>query len=150
MAHTLIALRGHINDVDKFIRELRSQYLPYDSYDEKTKKMTRGLLNLRVCPIQLYDISYPKPFQDVVNNTLFSGGTGEPQRKSMKKYISLVRKFLGFKPIKKPNSNVGSLGIMPPQNIEMIGIGVKDDYYIEPDKSHVSEDKKSDLAQEGI
>lgn len=150
MAHTLIALRGHINDVDKFIRELRSQYVPFDQYDPKDKKMKKGMLNMRVCPIQLYDISYPKPMQDIVNNTLFNGGTGKPMRKAMSKYISLVRRFLGFKEIPKPKEGVGKLPIMPPQNIEMIGIGVKDDFYIEPDHSHVDEKSKSENATEGI
>lgn len=147
--HLAFAIRGHKHWQDRFINELSSRYLPFKMYEPQTKQLKEYILEMRVCPIQLFDVCFPAEHFDTVANTILSGSNGEPNKSSLKKYLWILRKGIGFKKLpeyKKDNK----LSMSLPQDCEIFAIGVKDDYWIEPDGRKVSKEEKSDLAWEGI
>lgn len=141
--------RGILHDVKHFINELSSRYLPFPRYNKKTKKMETKYLQMRVCPIQLWDISYSKDQRDIVHNTIFAGGEGKPINSRIEKFMFGLRKLMGLKKLPKYKKEK-VMAMRPIQNVEVLGIGVKDDFWIEPDGRHVSEKEKSKEAYEGI
>jgi len=152
MTHLVLLTRGNLEHVEIFIKELHTRYLPMDIYNPVTKKMERRLQQMRVCPVQLWDISFPDEHKDAVLNTCLAGNSGAPVGTHSVKYklgFAALQKALRLSPIPEYNKK-GKLAMRPPEHIELIGIGTKDDYWIEPDGSHVSKDKKSKLATEGI
>ena len=149
MAHTLILTRGELNNMNRFFGELASRYLPFKKYNHKTKKLDQMNLQVRVSPVRLYDVSYPKEYRDIVHNTIFQGNDGSPQVKGLGKFFAMLRKVLGFNKMAEYKKDK-KMAMFPPEHLEIIGIGVKDDYWIEPDGTHVLEKDKSNLAWEGI
>lgn len=118
--HLALLTRGHIEWVNRFINELSTRYLEFDYKGEKK------LLQMRVCPIQLWDISFPKQHLAPVLNTCLSGFQGEPMMKSHQKYIWALRKAMKFKKIPEYDKSK-TLAMKMPQHIETIGIGIKED-----------------------
>ena len=118
-------------------------------YNTQTKMMEDKLVKIRLCPVQLWDISYPIHHRDALHTTLFGAEKGRPIHKMYNKFIWAVRKVFGLEPL--PEYKTDSwLPMDFPQHIEVIGLGVKDDYWIEPDGKHSSTEKKSKDAYEGI
>ena len=149
MAHTVIMTRGPIKYVNEFINDLNTRYLPFKKYNKKTKKMEDLWLQMRVCPVQLWDLSYPVEHRDAIHNTIFQGGNGNSIHKRHQNFLCPIRKAMKLDKI--PNYDRSKKLVMPePQNIEMIGIGVKDDYFITEDDKHVSFKDKTPLSYEGI
>ena len=81
---------------------------------------------MRVCPVQLWDLSFPKESKDVMLNTLFKG-KGQPMNSKYQKFISLLRMSMGLKKI--PNYKTDKrLSVQSAiQHTEIIGIGIKED-----------------------
>lgn len=121
--------RGIMHDVERYFRDLSAQSLPFRYWADPNRKegALDMLLQVRVCPIQLWDISFPEAYKDTMLSTLFPNGA---QGMGMNRKIMALglRTLMGFDPIpsdwKKenkifvPSSNL---------NIEMIGIGIKED-----------------------
>lgn len=150
MAHTVFLTRGIKHDVDFFINELAHRYVTFDRLNPETKKLEKGMLQLRLSPIQLWDLSYPIEHRDAIHNTIFGTGEGKPIHDRHKKFIWPVRKAMKLQKLPKYDKTKGKLAMLPPQNIEIIAVGVKDDYWIEPDGRHTKTKDKSENAQEGI
>lgn len=78
--HFIFGTRGIKNDVDTLINELSTRYLPIKILNKEKNKLEDKLIQMRVCPVNLWDISYPREHRDVVLNTLLAGGKGIPIR----------------------------------------------------------------------
>ncbi len=155
MAHLLLMTRGHIDCVEKFIRNLRGQCLDYPVYDPATKQLVNKLLPMRICPIQLWDISFPQGSRDAVLNTVLGANGAHANRWMTDSCLVPLRLATGFKKVKpylktEKDQYQPMLRMVPPADIELIGVGEKEDYWFEPDGSHSSLKNKSSLAWEGI
>jgi len=154
--HFIFGTRGIKHDVDFLINELSTRYLPIQIPNKDTNQMESKLIQMRVCPVNLWDISYPREHRDAVLNTLLMGGKGIPIRdtrgwrlKLLDKTIRMVQKILGLKPLAEYKSE-SWLPMRPPQNVEVIAIGEKEDYFITEKGEHVDYEHKTDLSFEGI
>lgn len=150
MAHTILATRGILGDTITFINELSTRYVPFRWFNKKTGKMEDRHIQLRVSPVLLWDISYPKECRDIIHATIFRDGKGgKPINKFIEKFVNMVR--MGMKLKKIPEYKTDKvLSMRLPENIEIVGIGVKEDKWITEDGRQVSEDQKTDLSYEGI
>ena len=149
MAHTVFLTRGEKHFVDRFISELSTRYLATKRRDPKDNKIKDALLQLRLSPIQLWDLSYPKEYRDVVHNHLFGETKGMPINKRCNKFIAILRKILGLKKV-EDYEKTHKLSMKDAEHIELIAVGVKDDYWIKSDGTTVSEKDKTDDCTEGI
>ena len=132
--HIDIITRGNKRAVDEFIDDLRHQRFTYIHNFTKDGKKEKGLLQVRVSPIQLWDISFPEEHLDKMLTTLFGNGKGDGEGKPIntnaKMNIALagMRRIMGLKKI--PNTWNTDLALPPiPKNIEMIAIGTKEDKF---------------------
>jgi len=123
--HITFGTRGALESVNKFIRELSSQYLPFKYKGQDTR------LQVRVSPVQLWDVSFPKEHEERMLNHLFPHGTPKSMTGKLNKFLTMIRIALGMKKIEdfKPD-HTKTLGILPPQNIDLFAIGKKDDVMI--------------------
>lgn len=121
--HFVFATRGHHDYVRTFIEELATRYLQFDYKGENR------ILKMRLCPIQLWDSSFPKQHLDAVLNTCLSGAQGKPFLSSAQKYIWALRKAMHLKKIPE-YSKENLLAMQSPQHTEVIGIGIKEDEII--------------------
>lgn len=154
--HFIFGTRGIKRDAERLIDELSTRYLPFNRYNPEIKQLEKVLIQMRVCPIQLWDVSYPIEHRDAVLNTLLGGGTGIPIRdtrgwrlKLLDKSIKVMQKLLGLNPLGEYKKEQ-LLPMMLPQNTEVIAIGEKEDYWITEDNKHVDYENKTDLSYEGI
>lgn len=148
--HTIFAVRGIKHRVERFIDELSTRYLPAN-VPMPDGTIQRKLLQVRVSPIQLYDVSFPAEHKDAVLNTIYGGSKGEAIHGRFTKYASILRKVLGLKPI--PDYSTGQrLPMLPPEDTEIIAIGSKEDYFVNAKGEHsfkfTDEEKKE--CYEGI
>ena len=131
--HIVFIARGIKHSLDRFINELQGKYLPY-TMKEKDKEGNvidrQMLLQMRVCPVQLYDVSFPKEHKDAMLNTLFAGDKGKSINKRNNKFVTVLRKILGLKPIPQTWDEKGKIPLFQ-ENIEMMGVGIKEDYHNE-------------------
>lgn len=142
-------IRGHKHWQDRFINELASRYMPFKRYDPATNTLKDYVLEMRLCPIQLYDATFPAEQFDIVANSIFCGANGDPNNPAFKKFIWAMRKAMGFKKMPEYKKDT-KLSMSPPEHQEIFAIGVKDDFWVEPDGKHVKKENKSPLAWEGI
>jgi len=154
--HFIFSTRGIKHDVDRLINELSTRYLPFKPYNPNTKQLQDMLIQMRVCPIQLWDISFPREHRDAVINTLLAGGKGIPIRDSrgwrlklLDKSIKVMQKLLGLRPLGEYKTDQ-TLPMKQPENVEVIAIGEKDDYFITEKGEHVDYEHKTPLSFEGI
>lgn len=147
--HFMFAMRGHSHWGERFINELKSRYLSMPWYNPETKQMQTIHTEMRLCPIQLYDCIFPEEHRDTVLNTCLVGTQGNPISPKLNKYFWGLRKLLGYEKIPEYKKDL-VLPMSPPKSCEIIGIGIKDDYWIEPDGKHVARKDKSPLAWEGL
>jgi hypothetical protein len=131
-------MRGLLEETEAIIKELSSQYLKTIVYDAHKKALDTRFMQLRVCPITLWDISYQKQHRDVIHNTLFHADKGKPINARLNPMIFGLRKMMGLQPV-QPWGIKHQLPMRLPQHSEMIAIGVKDDYWITPDGKHWTE-----------
>lgn len=147
--HLAFMIRGHKHWQDRFINELATRYLPFKMYNPEKKVMEDKIIEMRLCPIQLYDATFPADQFDIVANSILCGGNGDPNNPSMKKFIWALRKMMGFKKLPEYKKDT-KFSMSPPEHQEIFAIGVKDDFFVEPDGRHVEKKDKSPLAWEGI
>ena len=127
--HIVTAIRGEKMWLNRFIEDLGAKYVPYP-----TKIMPNGkpaLIQLRVCPMQLYDISFPKENFDVVANTLFGaekspgGYKGTGWTKWQNFFLNLLRKKLRLKEC--PDYKTDNVLPVVKENLQIMCLGIKDD-----------------------
>jgi len=149
MTHLVIGTRGPIDSVNKFIKELSARYPKSRVYDPVLNRMVDGTMEMRVCPIQLWDISFQEMNLDPVLNTCFSSGEGKPINEGLNKFVWGLRKAMKLNPIPQYNRKV-FLNMQLPKDTEVIGIGVKEDHWITEDGKRVTRENKTPLSTEGI
>ncbi len=131
--HLYLMTRGIKHDVDRFITELQGKYLTFKgAFDEKGQVNPTGelkdiMLQLAVRPIQFWEICFPELHKDTILNSIFEGKDGATQQSKHQKYLWALRKILGCEKI--PEYKRDFLFPVYKNNIEMIGIGLKKDYY---------------------
>lgn len=113
--------RGIIESVDKMIRELSSQYLPFKMKGKDVK------LQVRVSPVQLWDVSFPKEHEERMLNHLFPNGGTKSMSPKVNKFVTMLRMALGLKKIDNFKPTPNTLGILTPQNMDIFAIGKKAD-----------------------
>src|SRR3990167_10800104 len=112
--HIYIITRGIIHETERFLRELSSQYLPYEKQMEFKKPdgtiswtaLQPFALQVSVRPMAgIYEICFPEKHLDIMLQTLFGepgkqkDGSGKTQHSKHQKWIWFLRKMLGIDPI---------------------------------------------------
>ena len=137
--HAYIAIRGAKMWQDQFITELQGKYLPF-KYPNKDNVLEDAALQLRVPPIQLLEIGFPEEQKDLVLSTILDNKKGVPNNsKYLTSLFNWVRKFIGLDPI--PDFKLVPMMPICKQNLEIIGVGVKKDYW-QDCKTGIRYDKK--------
>ena len=145
--HLYMMTRGIKHEVDQFITELQGKYLPFKYRQKEGEPLQDWNVQLAVRPIQLWEIVFPEDQQDLVLTTcLGDGAKGKTQHKKHEKYVWALRKMLGINPL--PDYKADKKMPVRCSGIEIVGIGVKPDYWITKDGKHV--DKKEEGAFEGL
>jgi len=122
--HFFCITRGIKHEVDRFITELQGKYLPFEYEPGK-----KGLVQLSIRPVQLWEFVFPEPELQTVLKTF------EPLKYARKiddKSLWILRKALQADKIPDldPNHKMNMPTYIPfPDGIEMIGIGVRKDKY---------------------
>jgi len=125
--HLYMITRGIKQDVERFIRDLEAQYLPY--------KMDAGTIGiqLQVRPIQLWEIAFCKENLPVVLKTVGNPGYETTIRPDINLKFQILRKIFKAKKIPpldlkdvKPLTMFG-LHSSPPANIAVYPFGIKED-----------------------
>src|SRR3990167_1611760 len=150
--HIYMMCRGIKHDMDRFIRELSSQYVKFKARMKGDTDLKDYMLQISVRPIQLYEVVFPEEHKDAMLNSLFGApgiekGSGHSQHKRHAKWIWAIRKMLGVEPIPKTWKTDSKLCFYG-DNVEKIAIGMKEDYWKTKDDKHVS--KKEEGSYEGI
>lgn len=146
--HNILMTRGHINNVERFINELSTRYMKFNFFNKDTQKSEERIIQMRVSPIQLWDISFPKEHREIVLNTIYQGGKGEPINPYLNKFVWGLRKSMGLRKMGDYDKKAW-LSMLPPENIEMINIGEKDDKWLNS-KGETCEESDPDAKMEGI
>lgn len=128
----VFAVRGEISSLNKFITTLQGKFLPFNiKLNEKGEPDENGKehkmnFQLGVKPYQIYGVSFPKEHKDKVLASIFGGGaTHKEDYNRFDKWIAIMRKFLGLKPIGKFKTDEKLLIVN--ENLDFIGLGIKED-----------------------
>jgi hypothetical protein len=124
--HLYCLTRGIKKEIDQFITELQGKYLPF------TMSGVDCFVQFAVRPIQLWEFVFPEPMKDVVLTTILGKDGGKTQHKKHNKFVWALRKILDVKKI--PNYNTEKFMPISRQHMEIVGIGIKEDYYDEENK----------------
>jgi len=152
--HFVFLTRGRYESVEEFITELRTRFLPFEYFDQKERVMKKDLLPIRVCPVQLWDVSFPEDYKDQVLNHILQSGEGKAINPHLDKFSWGMRKAMKLDKIEYDKTK-GKLGMHAPEHIEILGIGTKKDKwldYSDPNKSKFIDKKhaKKGFSHEGI
>lgn len=134
--HIDFITRGNKRAVDHFIDDLRYQRFTYKHRETKDKSIQTGLLQVRVSPIQLWDVSFPEEHLDKMLTTLFGNGKGDGQGHPITPNYKMATAMMGLRRImglsKIPDTWDTELALPPfPDHMEMIAIGMKGDKWKE-------------------
>lgn len=125
--------RGAKQWSDEFITELQGKYLPFRWRAPQTKELIDTNVQLSVRPIQLYEIVFPEEHKDIILNTILDDydtvKSRFTQHKFHNKVIWAIRKALHIDPIPEYKRDIKFP--VCKNNIEVVGIGVKKDYWID-------------------
>ena len=124
--HLYFISRGIKHDVDRFINELSSVYLPFKHQAEGDKEIKSYMLQTSVRPIQIWEVAYPKEHHEMMCRTIFGETTMRTQYKGMNKYLYWLRKVLKIDKITDYKPQGDKLPLYN-QNIDKIAIGTKQD-----------------------
>lgn len=115
--------RGHKTWVDQWITELQGKYLPFDYNGQK------GMLQVIVRPIQLWEVGFPQEHRDLMLNTIFQGqkdfGRFQGDWKGMLG-LAALRKALKAQDFKPYITDKGFLPLTR-QGMSVMGIGEAED-----------------------
>lgn len=147
--HLYILTRGQKKEVDDMITQLQGKYLPMKFRTEQDPELKDYALQVGVRPVQLWEIAFPEEHLDLMCQTLFTNEKQKdrPQHKWQEKFIWAIRKALklGKIPDFKHGEGMPLGGI---QHVEVVGVGIKKDYYINSKNEHVK--KRTPDCYEGI
>lgn len=151
MSHIVFITRGHWDWVRMSMEELATRYFLHPKYNKRRKKMEKELLKSRLCPIQLWDLSYPKEYTDSVLNTLFreTGKKGMVKSSHLSKIIWPVRKIMKLKKIPEYKTD-RRMAMNPMDHIEIIGVGYREDKWVTEDGRIVEEKDRTPFSTEEI
>jgi len=108
--------------------QLHGQYLPWMWKADNEQVPSQKIIEIGVQPIQLWSITFPKEFKDVVLTTIFKGNDGQTITPKYKKYFKWLRKALGLQEIPKDYDKSKALPChVANAHTEMIAIGLKED-----------------------
>lgn len=132
--HLYLITRGIKHDVDRFIREMTSKYVPYKFYNKDTGKIEMGGVQVAMRPVQFWEVIFPEETRDTILNTLWpqdrkevcKGHFGNIATRKFKWILDRIRKLLGAEPIPEDYKNVTHLPLYM-HNVEFIGVGIKKD-----------------------
>jgi len=126
----IFGTRGHIDCVEKFIRNLRSVWMKRE-WTTKEGKVMRAM-EMNVKPYQIWSVAFPKEYLDVMLNTLILDGK-QHKEDMAKRYpwifnwlINFIRNKLGLIeiPIERKHKKVWPVLTA---NVEIFPIGIKED-----------------------
>ena len=147
--HLYLITRGIKAKVDDFITQLQGKYLPMMWRKKPEDPLSVYHVQLGVRPIQLWEIVFPEEQKDLVLSTCLAQrqpSEGMTQHKKHNKFIWALRKMLGCEPIPDyDNSKVMPIG---GEGVELVGIGLKKDYWIDKEGKHHPE--KVEDSYEGL
>jgi len=127
--------RGVKHQSDLFITQLQGKYLKTKQKLAGDKEPKDYMVQVGVRPVQLWEVAFPKEHKDLMLTTLFGRGTCDIlgndgkkpcEHKWLKKLVGLLRVTLGLK--KFPEYDKKEFLPLSKDNVQVIGIGVKDDY----------------------
>jgi len=129
--------RGIKHAVDQFITELQGKYMPMKARAADDKELKDFMVQMMVRPIQLWECVFPEECKDIALSTLLSQKLpkdGMTQHKKHNKFLWAIRKALGAEPVPEYDNKIK----MPISSdwVEVVGIGVKKDYWIDMDGKH--------------
>lgn len=159
--HLYLLTRGIINQVELFITHLRGKFLKIKLWENG--KLVEKMLPIAVRPIQLWEVIFPEEHRELVCHSILGpakgNGTYKPkkmfglyggkttQHKKHEKFLWALRKGLGIEAI-APYESKEWLP-MSTEDVEIIGLGTKKDYWIDKDgKKH--NHNKDNQCQEGL
>ncbi len=126
MAHAIILTRGIKHDVDRAITELQGKKLPMQFHGKDS------LIDLAVRPIQLWDFVFPAPQMQVMMRSLFISPMNPEGlinwNPKHNKYLTMIRAAMGLKKFPELEKTGARIPFYN-ENIEFMGIGIKDDNF---------------------
>ena len=131
--HLYIITRGIKKEIDDFINQLQGKYFPFKCPDPTPgadhTKLTQFHNQIHVRPIQLWEIVFPEEHKDIALNTILSdfGDGRNTQHKKHEKIIWGLRKALGVDPV--PEYKKDQKLPIAHEGMEVVGIGIKKDYW---------------------
>lgn len=123
MTQVYFMTRGHKTWIDQWITELQGKYLPYEYNGQK------GMLQIILRPIQLWEVAFPEEHRDIVYNSIFNKDLNFGLHQSDWKgkiALSFLRKSLNAKKIKKWDITKQWMPLTR-QGMSVIGIGERQD-----------------------
>jgi len=156
MMHLYLMTRGIKHEVDQFITELQGKYLPFkwrDPNKGKDAPLEDVYVQTSVRPIQLWEIAFPEEHKDLVLATCLGGNEGlkgKPNHKKHEKIIWAIRKALGKDVMPIPEYDGTKQMPIRRIGIDLTGIGIKADKWINADSTQVDKKHKDEKAFEGL
>ena|SRR3990167_1804531 len=135
---------GQKDDIQKFIEQLSSKYLPFQfmktDINGKFIEGTTENYNVQILvrPIQLWDVIFPEQHKDLVLNTIFGDGEGKvhlhesANGKKFNKFIWALKKVLHLEDM--PTYAKDKKMPIHQANTHFIALGIKDDRKTEDGK----------------
>ena len=147
------AARGQKLFLDEFIKQLQGKYLPYKHPDKDGKTLVVDQLQLGVRPIELYEVAFPAEHKDLVLNTILNGQKSETSQnfttpKILDVAVKWIRRMMGLKEIPEYNKDL-AMPVMR-EHLQIIGIGMKDDYWVDIKTGKYYDKKENEDCYEGI
>lgn len=125
--HIHVLARGIKQDVDRFVKELESKYLPFPRKNIKTGITETAMVQVGVRVAYPLEIIFPKECKDIMLNTLFGDPIIETQHKPLRRILAVMRKLLGIKKIENEERKDKSVIPIYNNNAVINAIGIKED-----------------------
>ena len=156
--HLYLITRGVKDHVAKFIEQLAGQHLPMKYRKPGDTALKDYYIEVAVRPIQFWEVVFPEEQKDIMLNSIFCdpsqpavkgvGYQGKTQHRWHDKYVWAIRKMLGCGVEPIPEYSTSHYIPFFKDSIEMVGIGIKKDYWTTLSGAHVKE--KCEGAFEGL
>jgi len=117
--------RGIKKEVDDFITQMQGQFCKAKWIDKDGKVMEDAVIQMRINPIQLWEICYPESYHDLVCTTFYGKEKSLNMYEKHKLPIAMIRKMLGVEKMKW-ETNPQILPVAH-NHMEIVGIGQKKD-----------------------
>jgi len=126
--HLYAFVRGQDDKVFRMIQDCQAVYFPYKWRNENGEVEERAI-QMGVRPIQLYEFVFPEEELERVLSYLHPTGSWN---KKYNKFLTMLRKLLGLKPVPKVKTKLEQANPIRALNyVEVAGVGIKKDRYID-------------------